>query len=168
MTAAAIDPAEFEVQGSCVVEVVATYAGLVFDARHCAHGYTVGDGPRASFPLLSLALPDPHCFPLMRRDDGATWLRFTADMRGGVDEVAGRSSLDMLIASGRAVPVDGAFTLELAPGASAEIRIEAVSFSLREVPQAACDRSTGFERRWWPRVGLMSVVLGAACYVALL
>ena len=163
MTAAAIDPAEFEVQGGPgVTEVVATYAGVVFDARHCAHGsYTVGDGPRVSFPLLSLALPDPRCFPLMRRHGGATWLSFTVDMRGGFVEATGRSSLDVLIASGRAVPVDGAFTLELVPGARAEIRIEAVTFSLRDVPAArARDRSSGLNVGWWRHVGGMLV--GAA------
>ncbi|HEY0138825.1 MAG TPA: hypothetical protein VGB85_32290, partial [Nannocystis sp.] len=89
----AIDMTAADLEGPCVAEIVAIYAGLVFDVRHCARGcYTIGDGPLVSFPLLSQALPDPSCFPLVRREGGATWLHFTVDMRGELVEAAGRSS----------------------------------------------------------------------------
>lgn len=144
-----------DLEGPWVAEIVAIYAGLVFDVRHFARGcYTIGDGPLVSFPLLSPALPDPGCFPLVRCEGDATWLHFTVDMRGELVEVTGRSSFDVLIASGRARPVDGAFTVELAPGARAEIRVEAVTFVLRRVPPARDPaRAQGLDRYWGSHVG---------------
>src|SRR5688500_15242452 len=125
-----IDP-EFELPAS-VAEVVALYARTVYDVRHFAHGsYTVGDAPLVSFPLLSQVPPDPHRFPLAHWHDGAIALRFTADMRGELVEPGRRSSLDELIASGRATPIDGAFTVALAPGDTAVIGFEDVRFELR-------------------------------------
>lgn len=163
MSAATIAAGEFEApEGPDVAEVVAIYARTVFDVRHCAHGsYTVGDAQQVSFPMISSVLPDPHSFPLVRWQAGSIALRFTADMRGELVEGARRSSLHELIASGRALPIDGAFTIELAPGARGVIALDDITFELRSVPAARRPaRFTGFDLGWWPHVLGTLIVLG--------
>ena len=149
-------------------EVVVVYAGRVFDVRHFERGaYTVGDAPQASFPLLSAVLPDPDRFPLIGCHAGAIALRFTADMRGELAEDHASSSLAALIASGRATPIDGAFTLALAPGSRAVVHIDAVRFELRNVPAARPIVHSGrFRWDWWPHALAIFVLLATLLLIA--
>ncbi|MBA3548977.1 MAG: hypothetical protein H0T76_21045, partial [Nannocystis sp.] len=166
MPAATIDPAlELPVE---VVEVVAIYARHVFDVRHLARGvYTIGDHPRASFPLLSCGSPDQEPFPLIGWIAGAIHLRFTADMHGELALGHERSSLDALITSGRATASDGAFTLALAPGERAVINIGTVCFALRCVPAARRPAySSGFRWEWRTHALVMFMLLGALLLIA--
>ncbi len=166
MWSATLDPAlELPVH---VVEVVAVYAGRVFDVRHFARGaYTVGDDPRASFPLIASMLAGSVRFPLVCRRAGVIVLRFTADMHGvlaGGDE---RSSLDELITSGRATAIDGAFTVALLADEHAVVNVGAVSFALRSVPAARRPAfSSGLRWEWWTHALVMFMVLGTLLLMA--
>jgi hypothetical protein len=166
MPDATIDP-ELELPVA-VAEIVALYASSVFDVRHFARGaYTVGDARGVSFPLLSSVLPDPSWFPLVRWHAGAIALRFTADMDGELIEGHKHSSLNALIASGRAAAIDGAFTVTLAPGDRAEIAVEAVTFQLRTVPAARRPAfSSGFRWEWRSHALVMFMLLGTLLLLA--
>lgn len=166
MPAATIDP-ECELP-AVVAEVVACYARTIYDVRHFAHGsYTVGDAPRVSFPLLSAVPPDPLRFPLADWHDGALVVRFTADMRGELVEADRRSSLDELIASGRAAPIDGAFALAIGPHDRAVIAVDAVTFELRSVPAARPPAyASGFRWDWWRHALAMLLLLAVLMALA--
>jgi len=116
------------------VEVVAVFAGTIVDVQHVGRAgwrdYTIGEGPRAAFPVACGA----SAVPLVRAD-GQWVLRFAAGTAGDVEISGRRVALAALIADGRARADDGVYRWPLAAGGRCLVRHGAVTFWIRVVPR---------------------------------
>lgn len=116
------------------VEVVAVFAGTVVDVQHVGRAgwraYTIGEGPRAAFPVACGA----SAFPLVR-SDGLWVLRFAAGTAGDVEISGQRVALAALIADGRARADEGVYRWPLDAGGRCRVRHGAVTFWIRVVPR---------------------------------
>ncbi len=114
------------------VEVVAVFAGSVVDVQHVGRAgwrdYTIGEGPRAAFPVACGA----SAFPLVRAD-GLWVLRFAGGTAGDVEISGQLVALTELIADGRARADEGVYRWPLAAGGRCRVRHGAVTFWIRVV-----------------------------------
>jgi len=103
-------------------------AGLLFDE-------TRGQERPQAFFVDSDHLPGPQ-FRLVERRSGETYIRFTPEFSGYLEDDAGRRSLDQLVQDGTATPAAHGHRCELRPGARFVLNVGSHTFAIREVAAA--------------------------------